>query len=192
MCTVLYSALWRHSEEDWNMHGPQGHTYVLMLWREITQLTVTVQRRDSIGDSHSRRHLAAWEDAEMLWYVLNLRCWKDNQTQLPTRHLEMWTEVEEIETEECAHLTRREWRRREETYNQKLPSWRWLLKIEEVDGYGRMRGKGGKWSLGILGDWRDRVGKVNSKRNRNVSSRRDSEYSVFFQIKNWEHFARPA
>lgn len=42
------------------------------------------------------------------------------------------------------------------------------------DAHGRMRREGGNRSLGILGDRRDRVGKVNSERNREVSSRRES------------------
>lgn len=50
----------------------------LCLIEKTERVTVTVQS-----------NLAAWEDAEGIWYVLNLRCWKDSKTELPMRHLEL-------------------------------------------------------------------------------------------------------
>ena len=59
------------------MHDPKDRHMSWCLIEKTERVTVTVQS-----------NIAAWEDAEGIWYVLTLRCRKDSKTELPMRHLE--------------------------------------------------------------------------------------------------------
>lgn len=137
MWNVLYPALGRRREEDRTCLCPD------VMAGEMTQVTVTVRATQQLGK------MLKCFDMCCLWGAR-----KENLTQLLTRHLGMWTEVQERETEGCPCLAGRGGGSREEEGERDLESAAAFVKMiiwSRRHGYGRVRGKGGKRSMDILG-----------------------------------------